>query len=108
MPRKSMAQRAAEARGKGGSWSCPHCGCSDWRVPSGAWLRKEDLAKRRKVRCRHCGYETHTAEYIEHDDVEQLKKSESPPKIVSLPADAGIAFVPMLPIAAADGDGKDK
>ena len=62
--RPTAAQIAAQSNGAE-SWTCPVCGCKDWRVKGGKWLRKSDLARRRLIICRHCGYQRHSSEYID-------------------------------------------
>ncbi len=66
-PTKTLEEMAAEAAGCA-DWTCPRCGCKDWRVHDTADISG---GKRRVRICRHCGvlgprlYTMETPERIE-------------------------------------------
>jgi transcription elongation factor Elf1 len=51
--RPSFAALAAAAKDSAGLFTCPHCGCHDFRTLR-VWHTKEG-EKHRTYRCRHCG-----------------------------------------------------
>jgi hypothetical protein len=59
--RPSLSQlRTQSAAGEGSdAWSCPRCGCRDWRVIN-SHLRGGE--RRRQRACRHCGEPLRTLE----------------------------------------------
>jgi len=52
--RPTLAEYRAQGQ-SGDAWTCPRCGCRDWRTPYGWRLLNGD--KRRKKVCRNCGKE---------------------------------------------------